>query len=126
MAVLPADYPVPENNVVPIREFENEYFILSAMGTDYDVHHALETAKITPNVRFTSKDDHAIISMIANRLGISILPELVTRNFQEQVSSYLLEPYFCRTLGVAMKSKENLSPAANKFLNLTREMIDQL
>jgi DNA-binding transcriptional LysR family regulator len=126
MAVLPKDYPVPENKVVPISMFENNYFVMSAMGTDYDVHHALATAGIKPNVRFTSTDDHTIISMIENRLGISILPELVTRNFENQVSTYLLEPYFSRTLGVAMKSKAGLSPAANKFLNLTRKMVPEL
>jgi DNA-binding transcriptional LysR family regulator len=126
LAVVPKDYPAPENGVIPISDFENDYFIISAMGTDYDVHNALDTAGISPGIRFTSKDDHAIISMIENRLGISILPELVTRNFENQVSTYLLEPYFYRELGIAMKSKDNLSPAANKFLNLTRAMISEL
>lgn len=126
MAVLPTDYPVPDNKVVPIGEFEKDYFIISAMGTDYDVHYALESSGITPNIRFTSKDDHAIISMIASRLGISILPELVTRNFESQVSTYLLEPYYSRTLGIAMKSKQNLSPAANKFIKLTQDIIQLL
>lgn len=123
VAVLPTDYPVPENHVIPISLFDEAYFILSAMGTDYDVHRVLETANITPVIRFTSKDDHAIISMVENHLGISILPELITRNFEAQVATYRLDPYFCRTLGVVMKSKDSLSPAANKFLKLTRQMI---
>lgn len=32
---------------------------------------------IHPNVRFTVKDDYAIILMVESGLGISILPELV-------------------------------------------------
>jgi DNA-binding transcriptional LysR family regulator len=126
VAVVPVDYPVPENNVFPIENFENQNFIISAMGTDYDIHHALDSSGITPSICFTSKDDHAIISMVANKLGISILPELILRNFDSQVAAYPLEPFYARTLGVAMKSKDSLSPAAKKFLKVTMEMISEL
>lgn len=126
VAVLPLDYPVPENGVFPMNGFENQYFIISAMGTDYDVHYALDDSNITPNIRFSSTDDHTIISMIANKLGISILPELVTHSFESQVATYPLEPFYSRTLGVAMKSKENMSPAAKKFLKLAGEMVADL
>ena len=64
--------------------------------------------------------------MIANKLGISILPKLIIRNFEDQIASYPLDPYYYRTLGVAVKAKDNMSPAAMKFFNLTKEMIPEL
>lgn len=126
MAVLPKDYPVSESGSFQISDFQDENFIISAMGTDYDIHYALSTSEVNPNILFSSKDDHAIISMIANKLGISILPQLVIRNFEDQIASYPLEPFYQRTLGIAVKSKENMSPAAIKFLNLTKEMLPEL
>lgn len=126
MAILPKDYPVPESGSFKISDFKNQNFIISAMGTDYDIHYALSTSEVEPNILFSSKDDHAIISMIANKLGISILPKLVIRNFENQIASYPLDPFYQRTLGVAVKSKENMSPAAMKFLNLTRDMLTEL
>lgn len=126
MAVVPKSFPVPESNMFPIKDFENKDFIISAMGTDYDIHHALSTSKVSPNILFSSKDDQTIISMISNELGISILPKLVFRNFEDQVSSYPLEPFYSRTLGVAVKSIENMSPAAYKFLDLTKDMLPEL
>lgn len=126
MAILPKDHPFPADGAFKISDFQNQNFIISAMGTDYDVHYALSTSKVEPNILFSSKDDHAIISMIANKLGISILPKLVIRNFEDQVSSYPLNPFYNRTLGIAVKSKENMSPAAVKFLNLTEEMLPEL
>jgi DNA-binding transcriptional LysR family regulator len=126
VAVVPMDYPAPEGGVFPICDFENQDFIISAMGTDYDVHYALDTSGITPNICFSSTDDHTIISMISNELGISILPQLVLRNFESLVSFYPLEPFYSRTLGVAMKSKEDLSPAAKKFLKLAAEIVPEL
>lgn len=123
MAILPRDYPVPEGNRFPIEEFQKQHFIISAMGTDYDVHHALESSHVTPNTHFTSKDDRAIISMIANHLGVSILPQLVVRGYEEQVQAYPLHPYCARNLGIAVKSRQGLSPAAKKFLRLTQDML---
>jgi DNA-binding transcriptional LysR family regulator len=126
VAVVPVDYENPDNEVFPIENFENQNFIISAMGTDYDIHHALDSSGITPSICFTSKDDHAIISMVANKLGISILPELILRNFDSQVATYPLKPFYARTLGVAMKSKDALSPAARKFLKVTMETVSDL
>lgn len=126
MAVLPKDAPVPESGAFPISDFEGQNFIISAMGTDYDIHYALDTSLVKPNIQFSSTDDHAIISMIANKLGISILPRLIIHGFEDQIMSYPLDPYYYRTLGIAVKSKENMSPAAMKFLNLTKEMMPEL
>lgn len=125
-AVVPLDYPAPEDNMFPIEDFEGHHFVISAMGTDYDVHHALDSSGIHPIIDFSSKDDHAIISMIKNKLGIGILPGLTLRNFESQVSVYPLKPYYSRTLGVAMKSRKLLTPAALKFLKMTRDMMPDL
>ena len=126
MAILPRDYPVPEDNRFPIEEFHQQHFIISAMGTDYDVHHSLDSSNVKPNTHFTSKDDHAIISMIANHLGISILPQLVVQGYEEQVQAYALHPYYARNLGIAVKSWQGLSPAAKKFLRLTQEIVPRI
>lgn len=126
VAVLPKDYPPPEAGRFPIKEFEQKCFIISAMGTDYDIHYALESSGVKPNMRFSATDDHTIIAMVANKLGISILPKLMLKNYDNMVSSYLLEPYFYRDLGIAVKSKENMSPAAEKFLEITWKMLPEL
>jgi DNA-binding transcriptional LysR family regulator len=126
VAVVPKDYPTPENNIFPIKNFHEEDFIISAQGIDYDIHYAIETSNIKPNMRFSSTYDHTIISMVSNKLGISILPKLMLRNLENQVDSYLLEPYYSRDLGIAMKSKETMSPAASKFIEITKEMLPAL
>lgn len=126
VAVLPKDYPPPESGVFPIKDFEGKCFIISAMGTDYDIHHALETSGVKPDMRFSATDDHTIIAMVANKLGVSILPRLMLYHFDEHVSSYLLEPYYSRDLGIAVKSKAGMSPAAVKFLEITKQILPEL
>lgn len=126
VAVLPKDYPVPENNIFPIRNFHQQHFIISAKGTDYDVHHAPDSTHTQPNMQYSATDDHTIISMVANNLGVSILPQLTLQNLENQVSYYLLEPYYSRDLGIAVKSKDAMSPAALKFLEITKQMLPEL
>ncbi len=126
MAVLPPDYPVPSGNEFPISGFQGQHFIISAMGTDYDVHYALDSAHVTPNIHFTSMDDRAIISMISNHLGVSILPQLVIRGYEEQIQAYPLNPFCSRNLGIAVKSKQGMSPAAKKFIRLTKEILPEI
>ena len=77
-------------------------------------------------MRFSTTDDHTIIAMVANKLGISILPQLMLSSYNDQISSYLLEPYYSRNLGIAIKSKGNMSPAAAKFIEITRKVLPEL
>lgn len=124
MAVLPKDYPPPNSNVFQIEKFEGEKFIISARGIDYDVRYALEKSGVKPDItHFSATDDHTIIAMVANKLGVSILPQLILRNFDVGISSYLLEPNYSRKLGIVYKF--NLSPAAVKFVEAAKHMLSE-
>ncbi len=120
MAVLPKDYPIPSDGTFPIEDFEGRPFIISAAGTDYDIHYALESSGISPDFKYSSTDDHAIISMVIHHLGISILPRLILRGFENRITSLPLKPYFYRELGIAMRSYNELSPAAKNFTDYAR------
>ena len=116
VAVVPREEPFLSMETFPVEKMTAQPFILSADGTDYDIHHMLSTTKIRPTIRFTSKDDHAIVSMVANHLGMSILPRLVVLDLAHLVHMLPLAPEFHRTLGIAYKEKSALTPAARKFI----------
>jgi len=123
MAVLPKDHPIPANGAFPIKDFEGQPFIISAAGTDYDIHDALESTSVSPSFKYSSMDDHAIISMVIHHLGISILPKLILTGFENRVAALPLEPYFYRELGIGMRSYANLSPVAKKFTDFAKTHI---
>lgn len=123
MAILPKDYPVPESGCYPISAFQDQPFIISAMGIDYDIHLALTKAGVKPCIRFSSTDDHAIISMVSNHLGISILPSLIIQEWSSQVTALPLEPYSYRSLGIGIKSLDQISPASKKFIEYTKRIL---
>lgn len=117
VAVVPREEPFLSMEAFPVEKMTAQPFILSADGTDYDIHHMLSTTKIRPTIRFTSKDDHAIVSMVANHRGMSILPRLVVLDLAHLVHMLPLAPEFHRTLGIAYKEKSALTPAARKFID---------
>ncbi len=123
MAVLPKDYPLSEKNEFPMEVFEGKPFIISASGTDYDIHYALETTGIHPDLKYASMDDHAIISMGIHHLGISILPKLTLTYFEDKLTLLPLKPFFYRELGIGMRSYADLSPAARKFADFAKEKL---
>jgi DNA-binding transcriptional LysR family regulator len=123
MAVLPKDFPVPSNGSYPISDFHSQPFIISAMGIEHDIHLALTNAGVKPFVRFTSTDDNAIVSMVANHLGISILPNLILTGITNQVTTLPLEPYTYRSLGIGIKSLKNISPASKKFIGYVKRIL---
>lgn len=125
LALLPKDAPAPEDHIFRLKDLGSEDFIISTHGVDYDIHYALEDAGVKPNIRFYSNDDHAIIAMVGHHLGISVLPGLVLQGSEDQIAAYPLEPYYERELGVALKSRERLSPASVRFLNLTKEILEK-
>lgn len=125
MAILPKSCSYPKA-VFPIREMADKPFIISAEGVDYDIHQALERAGITPNVHLSCKDDHSIVSMVANDLGVSILPNLVIEDVKHRIQALPLEPYCTRELGIAFRSAAGLTPAAKRFLQAIQEILPTL
>ena len=125
VAVVPQWYDLKNKNYIDIDEFENQPFILASMDkqNDCDVDKVLKKAGIEVNVTFSSKDDIAIMSMVENGLGVSILPELITLRHFQNVHVLPLNPPFYRTLGIGLFSLENASPAAAKFIEYAVKML---
>lgn len=122
VAVLPKDYALEEGkDSFPIQEFNGKPFILSEMGVDYDIHRILKETSISPDIRFLSKDDYAIMSMVEHHLGISILPELIMKGRAEDFITLPLEPAFTRDLGLGLLEEEHQAPIVKTFVEFVKE-----
>ena len=117
MAILPPDFPLLQNQTsVPIRIFDKRPFIISQAGIEYDVHRAINEAGITPNVRFSSKDDKTILARVQRGLGAALLPRLTTEDAPEGVQVLPLDPERSRTLGIGIKNTKNAAPIVKLFI----------
>lgn len=122
VAVLPKDYETdPSMTSFPIEEFEGKSFILSEMGVDYDINRILKHQNVHPDVRFSAKDDYAIMSMVEHNLGISILPRLITQSREKDLKLLPLSPASSRELGIGLNNMQAASPVAKKFIWFVQE-----
>lgn len=116
LAVLPKDTPLAAGRAFPLAAFQGKPFIMSDAGFDDDIHRVLEQNGVVADIKFSSQDDYAIVSMVRNGLGLSILPELVLQWSAHHVLTTELEPRAWRSLGIATPAGKSLSPAAEKFI----------
>jgi DNA-binding transcriptional LysR family regulator len=117
LAVVPHDHPLAKCEKFPIQELQNSPFMLLEKGAKAEVAEIFEKHHISPQVSFTTWDDYAIMSMVENGLGISILPELILRRIPHKIIAIELEIPAYRNIGIAMREKKTLSQASKRFLD---------
>ncbi len=115
LAVLPQGSRFASYPKFPLAECETEPFISLLESSDQDSRRALEAAGVKPNVRFYTKDDYAIIAMVENGLGMSIMPELLLKGRTDRVQVMPVVPEAKRTIGLAIAAGGRAGPATRRF-----------
>lgn len=115
LAVIPKHHRLASADAFPVEEFAHEDFISLLQSSDHDLRRVLETAGVQPTIKFTTKDDYAIIAMVENGLGVSIMPQLLLRGHTENVRILPLVPQASRRIALAIPKNETASPAARSF-----------
>jgi DNA-binding transcriptional LysR family regulator len=73
------------------------------------------------NVAYNVKEDSTIVSMVAQGLGVAILPRLAAMPIPESVESRSLPVPLERVIGVAILANTPPTPAVNRFLEVMRK-----
>ncbi len=115
LAILPPDSRFASYPKFPLAECETEPFISLLQSSDHDARRALEAAGVKPNVRFYTKDDYAIIAMVEQGLGMSIMPELLLKGRHDRLLTLPLVPEAKRTIGLAIAAGDKAGPAVRRF-----------
>ena len=116
MLVLPPAHPLAAQKSIRPEALNGLPFLLLEHGGKTEVSEFLEKHGLHPEIRFTTWEDFAILAMVEKGLGVGILPSLILRRIPYRVEIRPLSVPFCREIGLAMKSKKSLAPAARKFM----------
>ena len=123
LAVLPKDHPLAGLPKFPVAKLQDEPFISLLESSDHDSRRILTAAGVKPNIRFTTKDDYAIIAMVEQGLGMSIMPELLLQKQTENVVTMELQPKASRLIGLAIPHVSGNSPATRAFADCVVDWI---
>ena len=115
VAIFPEDHPLARLDRIPPRFLEQEPFISLLHSSSQDIHRALDQVGIRPDIKYSTKDDYAILAMVEQGLGISIVPQLLLKGSQRKLEVRPLEPPVSRTIALAIPDGENL-PVVEAFV----------
>ncbi len=116
MAVVPQGHPLALQDRVRLADLAREPFILLERGSDNEISPLFERAGLEPQARLSTWDDYAIMSMVENGLGLSILPGLILTRCPYRIEKRPLDPPVTRELA-AVYRPGLLSTAARAFLD---------
>ncbi len=124
--IMPPDHPLASKDRVAIRDLDGQPFLLLEHGGKTEVSDILERYKLHPDIRFTTWEDFAIMAMVEKGMGIGILPNLILKRVPYQLEIRSLDPPYYRTIGLAMKNRDHLTPAVEKFLEYLMPFRDNI
>ncbi len=116
LAVMPARHELAAGACVTLADLCRDPFILLERGDNNEISPLFEAAGLTPATKLATWDDYAIMSMVENGLGISILPALILRRCPYAIETRPLEPAVTRSI-CAVFRPGLLSHAARAFLD---------
>ena len=126
VAVLPADHPLAHSPSYPLANCQYEKFIMPALGQDDDVTALFRRHHLSPQIAFTTLENFAATALIEQGMGMSIMNSLITQRWQFHVAKLPLSPPQSITLGIALPSLRQASPAVKRFVNYAVQRLDKL
>lgn len=124
MVVFADKYDLDAYDCVPVEALRGYPFIMTYRHCDMDPYLIFERAGFMPEVRYYSRDDAAVLSMVERGLGLAILPELIIGRFPGDYHARMLDPEEYRTLGIGIKSMKDAGPLSRAVIKYIKENID--
>lgn len=123
VVVFPPGHELGSYDYVPVEKLQHYPLIMTYREYDTDANRILLDAGLDTSVRYRSKDDFAVLSMVQHGLGISILPELTLERFAGNYDYRMLDPESYRSLGIGIRSIKEAGPLARSLITYIKENI---
>lgn len=118
--LLPCTHALSNHQKISIQQLSSDPFIMPYKGCDEHVRKLFKKQNVLPNIKFVIKDVPSIVAMVQGGIGISIIPEMTLPDHMDRICTKHISDDVYRTIGIAAPDFKRLSPAAEKFLELTK------
>ena len=116
VAVLPKNHRLTKKEKLKPADLQDEPFMLLEHGGKTEVSEFLEKNNVMPDIRFTTWDDYAIMSMVESGLGIGILPKLILKRIPYDVEIRSFSKPYYREIALALRNQKTASTAVKRFV----------
>ena len=123
VVVFPPEHELSGYDYVPVEKLKDHPLIMTYREYDTDANRILLEAGLDASVRYRSRDDFAVLSMVQHGLGVSILPELTLERFPGSYDYRMLDPESYRSLGIGIRSLKEAGPLTRSVIDYIRDNI---
>ena len=123
VVVFPPEHELADHDYVPVEKLQDYPLIMTYREYDTDANRILLDAGLDASVRYRSKDDFAVLSMVQHGLGIAVLPELIVEKHPGDYDSRMLDPESYRNLGIGIKSIKEAGPLARSVISYLKDNV---
>lgn len=120
--ILAKDHPLADAPFFPSAAMDEVPYISDGNHSEIAELLRLNGAKATPAM--TLLDDLAVIAMVSQGFGYSILPSLQTEGLTDVLAVKAPQVPFSREVGLVFRSRQESSRAALAFIDFTKEWIE--
>ena len=129
-AFVPTRHPLAKRRSIALREAANFPLVLTRRDSSVRVlvDRVLERERLSANVVHEASYVPTIIGLVAAGLGVAVLPE---REFSTTLEGAIRmlpirSPQLIRNIGIIGNASRSLSPAAERFIEVLRQMVKPL
>lgn len=120
--IVHKENPLASLTKIPVNALNRQPFIMPKWGLNHDVEQIIQSHHLKMDLRYEIQEDQAIVAMVQQGLGLSILPSLTLQSIDENIATIPFVEDYRRVIGIAY-STTSLSPVAKKFIAITQEWL---
>ena len=121
MLVTPKEHALAKAEKVTLSDVNGQDFVLSSDGLDYEMGKIFEMNNIKPKIRYRLDEDYAVLKMVEQGFGITILPKLLIDKAPFEICARSFEEHYSRVLGVAYAKDGLPNLPTIKFLDYVKK-----
>lgn len=126
LVLVPAKHPLAEQAAVRLEHLMDEKFIMPMPDYDGEVRFILDKLDHWPQILFSACSDYAIINLVTEGLGISVLSELLLKNYTHHAVALPMEPPQERVLGMGIPQLKTASPVTRNFMRYVEKYVEEM
>ena len=126
LAIVPEGHPLAEKEAVTLEELAAYPYIGMAPEYDRDIEQIVKSSRGLLSPILTSQDEQAIIAMVREGLGVSIIAGMHVYFASEGIVSIPLDPPVYRDVGIVLPPHDVMSPAEKRFVEVAQEVVEEL
>ncbi len=105
--------------VFPTEALKDEDYLLRPDTLDGELGRVLKQSGYRPAITYAYKDDYAIMALVEEGLGMTILPELLIKGAPYHIQTREISPPIYRNISLCYPRQQSLSEAAEQFVSHT-------